>query len=319
MINYNTENNINFYEELYSSLDYDSDNEVNVCQITGNELTEKHVVLECKHAFNYEPLYKEICRQKFVFKTYDLNSLSKADKQKCKDRHADYFIKCPYCRSVQFTILPHYEELGLKQIYGINTLDKTFSNTTTVSHSINNLVPFSMFGVNFSLGQCSHIYSYDSHFCTQSMVAKIPINNTNTNISFCKFHYKSGLKAVDLAEKKKLAEEKKMAAEKNLAERTKLFNEKNKLREAKGLAPLKHLPKLKAEQPLVQAEQPLVQAEQPLVQAEQQNVVLDISPNNNDNTEQLTIGCQAILKSGANKGNKCGNKLPCKRHVSNKY
>jgi len=300
MLNYHTENNINFYDELYNSLDYESDDEEHTCQITGNVLTDKHVVLECKHKFNYEPLYKEICRQKFVFKTYDLNSLSKNDKQKCKDRHVDYFIKCPYCRSVQFTILPYYEELRSKKIYGINTLDKAFSSTAHVSNSTNSITSFSMFGVNFCLGQCAHIYSYDSHFCTQTMVAKIPIPNSNTHISLCKYHYKSGLKAIELAEKKKLAEEKKKEAEKVLSERTKLFNEKNKLREAKGLPPLKHLPKLKVEQ----------------------NIVLDISPNtNNETTEQLTNVCQAILKSGVNKGNKCGSKHVneagfCKRHAS---
>jgi hypothetical protein len=301
MINYNTENNINFYEELYNSLDYESENEEHVCQITGNTLTEKHVVLKCNHKFNYEPLYKEICRQKFVFKTYDANTLSKHEKQQYKELHVDYFIKCPYCRGVQFSILPHYEELGLKQIYGINTLDKIFTESTSLPHVSSSLVPFTLFGVNFGLGQCSYCYSYDLHLCSQPMVSKIP----NTETSFCKFHYKNGLKASEIAEKKKLVEKKKADAAKILAERSNLFNEKNKLREAKGLPPLKHLPKLV----------PLVNAELPLVN---QNIVLDISPNSNN--ENSTNVCQAILKSGANKGNKCGSKYVnelgvCKRHV----
>jgi hypothetical protein len=295
MINYNIENNINFYEQLYNSLDYDSDNEeTNCCQITGDVLTDKHIIMECSHKFNYEPLYKEICRQKFVFKTYDVNSLSKADKQKYKELRADYFIKCPYCRNVQFTILPHYEELGLKRVYGVNTIDKMFGE----SHMKSSVAPFTMFGVNFGLGQCSHSYSYDSQHCNQTMVAKIP----NSNISFCKFHYKNGLKAHELAEKKKMAEEKKKHDDEILAARTKLLNEKNAIRAAKGQPLLKRMPKLEI--------------------GSEQNIVLDISPSENsvvDTAEVAVNVCQAVLKTGANKGNKCGCKLVneqefCKRH-----
>ena len=138
MSKYIIEGNINFQEELYKLLDEDSENEDELCQITGLHLKDKHVTLECKHHFNYDALYNEICKQKFEFKTYDPNTLTKKDLQKCRDSKLDYFIKCPYCRNIQFTILPYYEELELKKIYGINSLDKTLPNTVIMHNPSNN-------------------------------------------------------------------------------------------------------------------------------------------------------------------------------------
>ena len=63
MPNYKIEGNIDFYGSLYSSLDYDSDNEpdtedkTQVCEITGQKLVANFVTLECNHKFNYDALY----------------------------------------------------------------------------------------------------------------------------------------------------------------------------------------------------------------------------------------------------------------------
>ena len=123
--NYTIEGNINFQEELYKLLDEDSEDEDTLCQITSLPLKDKSVTLECKHHFNYDALYNEIHKQKYEFKTYDTHTLTKKELRKYNDSKLDYFIKCPYCRSIQFTILPYYEELGLKKVYGINSLDPT--------------------------------------------------------------------------------------------------------------------------------------------------------------------------------------------------
>ena len=57
-----------FYEELYKSLDTNDDNNSNeVCQITGMPLIDKYVTLECGHKFNYDAIYTEIHKQKFIF------------------------------------------------------------------------------------------------------------------------------------------------------------------------------------------------------------------------------------------------------------
>ena len=135
MTKHKIEGNLNFYDELYKSLDDSDDDETNMCQITGLPLIEKSVILECKHCFNYDALFKEICRQKYDFKTYDTHTLSNKDQQKLRNSGFNYFIKCPYCRNIQFTILPYYEELGLEEKYGINSLDKTLPNSMIVSGS----------------------------------------------------------------------------------------------------------------------------------------------------------------------------------------
>ena len=128
MTNYTIEGNIHFQTELYKLLNEDSDDEDNLCQITGLELIDKYITLECGHKFNYKALYTEICKQRFEFKTYDPNLLTKKDQLKFRESKLDYFIKCPYCRNIQFTVLPYYEELGLTKIYGINSLDKQLTS-----------------------------------------------------------------------------------------------------------------------------------------------------------------------------------------------
>ena len=66
---YNIEGNIDFFAELYKSLD-DEDNQNktaeddNLCLITNQPLTEKYVELNCSHKFNYIPLYNDIYNHK---------------------------------------------------------------------------------------------------------------------------------------------------------------------------------------------------------------------------------------------------------------
>ena len=126
MVKYIIEGGIDFYEELYKSLDEpDADNDIETCQITGLPLEERFVTMECNHKFNYVALYTEIYKQKFVFQTYKFSSLTDSDQLKFKDAKKDYFIKCPYCRSIQFTLLPYYDDSALDKRYGINSLEKT--------------------------------------------------------------------------------------------------------------------------------------------------------------------------------------------------
>jgi hypothetical protein len=304
MTKHKIEGNLNFYDELYKSLDDSDDDEINMCQITGLPLIEKSVTLECNHHFNYDSLYKEICRQKYEFKTYDTHTLSNKDQQKVRSSGFNYFIKCPYCRNIQFTILPYYEELGLEKKYGINSLDTTLpSASTTKTHTYYNdhaNYTFTKYGVMFKKGACGHKYP-TGNLCSEYFVALIP----DTNFSYCKHHYRSELKHHKLLEKKKILDEKnkekqelKNKKEELLNERKKLFEEKNIERVAKGLPPLKHLPVLKKK-----VENVIEQQNQPIPQ---------YVPEENE-------GCHAILKSGPNKGKQCGcKKLEanglCKRH-----
>lgn len=307
MLKYTIEGNINFNEELYKMLDEDSDNEDELCQITGLSLKEKHVILECNHHFNYDALYKEIYKQKYEFKTYDPHTLSKKDLLKFRNSKLDYFIKCPYCRNIQFSILPYYEELGLKQIYGINSLDKTLPNTIILSNSYNNQpkpyygnpnYTFKCFGVLFKSGQCCEKINSFGDTCVHKYTSTIP----NTQLSYCRYHYREGLKTYKMSEKKKIIDAK-LAAKKEkmdkINEKKKLLEEMNAKRESNGMAPLKRLPVIKKK-----VENIVEQQEQQI----QQYIPED-------------VGCIAILKTGINKGKQCGCKKICvnglcKRHSS---
>ena len=241
MAKYQLEGNINFYEELFKSLDNDSDDEDSLCLISGLPLTNNMVCLECKHKFNYEPLYKEICKQKLVYKTYTIDTLTKQLALKFKESCLDYFIKCPYCRNIQFNILPYYEDLGHEKIYGVNSLDKTLPSALVKIGSSHYHPAYSgpyygsddytilMFGTLFKKGQCCENIA-ELCLCNSKYVGTIP----NTNLSYCKYHYKNGLRKFKLSEKKKIADEKNKQKEvlnkqkeEVLNERKKLFDEKN--------------------------------------------------------------------------------------------
>jgi len=119
MTKYSIEENIDFYAELYKSLD-DSDmnkNESteendNVCLITNLPLTENHVKLECGHKFNYVPLFKDLVIRK--------NKLASMDTQILKVNE----IRCPYCRNKETNLLPYYENAGVEKIHGVNFIDE---------------------------------------------------------------------------------------------------------------------------------------------------------------------------------------------------
>lgn len=296
MSKYTIEGNVNFQEELYKLLDEDSDDETLVCQITGLPLKDNCVTLECKHHFNYEALYKEINRQKYYFRTYDVKTLSTTNLQKFNDSQLDYFIKCPYCRNIQFTILPYYEDLGLKQIYGINSLDKTLPNTMLINNqtkSYNSITPsydpnytFTLYKSIFKFGKCCYKTTFGDK-CMSKYVCIIP----NTESTYCVKHYKEKMNEVKFAAKKE--------KEKNNNERKKQLEEKNAEREAKGLTLLKRLPlpKKKVEN---------------IIEHQVDQIQLYVP-------EEDSL-CNAILKSGLNKGKKCGCKKIeknglCKRHI----
>ena len=293
---YKIEGDINFYDTLLQSLDEDSDDEELMCKISGSPLNKYTVTLECNHKFNYDALYKEICRQKFDFKTYDIYLLSKKEQLKMRDLKVDYFIKCPYCRSAQFNILPYYEELGLEKIYGVNVLERKYSNYN-YKISVSDDYEVTYYGITFKKGNCCE--SENNFVCKSKYVAFIP----NTELSYCTFHYKSALKKYKLQEKQKKLEEKKKQKEDILVARQKLLEEKNVQRAEKGLPPLKTLPRIK---PVIEN---VISQGQPIGQ---------YVPDTED-VKQIETGCKMILKTGPNKGKICGCKKIykdelCKRH-----
>lgn len=290
MSKYIIEGNINFQTELYKLLDEDSDDEENLCQITGLPLTDKYITLECKHKFNYSALYKEIYKQKCIFNTYNPNILTKKQLLKIRELNIDYFLKCPYCRNIQFTILPYYEELGLEEIYGINSINEELiddeycddnNNPTIIQPNID--YKFEMYGVCFKFGDCCEKLNNFGDLCKSYYSTTIP----NTELSYCRYHYKKGLNKYKQSEKLKLQEIKmglKKEKENKLIENNKLLEALNIERELKGLSKLKRIP-LKNR-----------------IKNNNINVIQSYVP------EKEMLVCKAILKTGLNKGNVCGCK-----------
>jgi hypothetical protein len=125
MAKYVFEGGIDFYNELYNSLDDDSnvnENPVETCLITGEPLDQFHFTMDCNHKFNYAPLYKDLLNFK--------NKLSYMEIAKFKNNE----IRCPYCRKKQTNLLPYHEELGLAKVNGINDwkLEKEKEKVETV-------------------------------------------------------------------------------------------------------------------------------------------------------------------------------------------
>lgn len=107
MTNYIIEDDIDFFEELNS--DNNLFNE-NVCLISNESLNETSITLPCNHSFNYIPLYKEVCRQKYKFNSLEIKRLS------------NYEMKCPYCREVMNYILPFIPGLpGVDRLKFVNS------------------------------------------------------------------------------------------------------------------------------------------------------------------------------------------------------
>lgn len=232
MPDYKIEGDINFYDSLYNSLDYDSENEdekskKQICEISGQELKDRFVKLECNHTFNYDALYTEICKQKFDFQTYTMDTMSKKDMQTIRDKKIDFFIKCPYCRNVQFTLLPYYDDLPFAKKYGVNTDDPDFKVIKTFSsYNVSANHTFILYGYQFSKGTCckTNLINGKNVPCWQKYTTPI-IAPDNTTKELCTIHVRPEVKEFKLQIKKKIMEEKMLAKEQ--AKVLKALNKKN--------------------------------------------------------------------------------------------
>jgi hypothetical protein len=304
MSNYKIEGNIDFYKELYESLDNNSDDETKdeqkkVCLITGSDLTDKFVTLECSHTFNYITLYTEICKQKFEFQSYTSDVLSNTDFKKMKNSNIDYYIKCPYCRKIQFTLLPYYEELELPKKYGVNTNDTDYRVIRTsyhdrcpslsISNGSNGSYVFNVYGHTFKKGTCCKFSIVNNKQIPCYNIYSTQITAPDGTIkTFCPNHVKEAVKKYKIEIQTKKLEEKMKAKELKQKEK----EEKLKAKEINQ--------KEKEEIKLAKQAQKLEKDE--------------------SEPKQLCVGCNIILKSGPRKGSECGNKIHennmCKRHYT---
>ena len=209
MSNYIIEGNFDFYKELYESLD-DSDNNNNideisaqVCLISNAPLTKHFVELECKHKFNYVPLFKDLVNHKTKFSTLDTHRLKVNE------------IRCPYCRNKQGNVLPYIEEIGLPKEHGVNWINMDLMSTSNV--------------IDLKLGQCCW---GNGNECSAIHV----LTNGSTNLDYCYYHYKLTARKLQMAQKLKIKlEAKALAAQQKAEEKQKKLDAKNEAKAAKAL------------------------------------------------------------------------------------
>jgi hypothetical protein len=291
MEKYTIEGNVNFYDELYKSLDVEEEleDDTHICLITHLPLTDKHVVMECGHKFNYMPIYYDIVNHKKIFNGME-GSHGKL--------HITQ-IRCPYCRKKQCTLLPYYEELGLAKVNGVNFYEPSQTHTHDnqgepcayifPNEHFNPNMPESIENSKYS--KCSH------HYASQIQLYNYfdelqPITYGDTQ-AYCYYHKKLMIKHYKAKEKQKEKDEAKAA----------------KLKAKKDIKVAKELEKQQAKEEKQKMKEEMKSSKKISLE----NVVLGPS-----NVLQLNEGCIAVLKSGPNKGTLCGCKIKsenmCFRH-----
>lgn len=331
MVKYIIEGGINFYEELYKSLDSNEANinetneinkepTLNVCQITGLPLEPDYVTLECSHKFNYGALYTEICTQKYIFKSYGVSSLTNSDFKKFKESGNNYYIKCPYCRSIQFTLLPSCPYNKYKPKYGINTLEKTKEDDIfliKIPQELNHT--YTVYGFTFQQHQgicCNSVIGMKNNtpiYCQNSYTSIVNFMNK----SFCSGHIRGeiGKHKKKMREQETIQKKEKRIMEKAL-KKMKMMEEreaKEKIREQLKQEKLEQKNKIKktvkniVKNTVVSQSINIGDFNEPLESVEKVEKV-----------EQALNKCPAILKSGAKKGQQCGSNIKqngfCLRH-----
>lgn len=296
MPKYNIEGDINFYNELYKLLDESNDdlqNDENQCKITGMPLTEHHVVLECGHKFNYVPLYDEIYKQKYHFKTYLITDLISSLQKKFKEFNTDYYIRCPYCRDIQKTLLPYVPELREKLVYGLNSDDTSLPDKQTAIYVP---VPYAYkykgyTFVSTSEHQCCHIYDTTGNQCTST---KLTLFDAAKHKYYCASHITQAINAKREELKKQREELKKQKQEEKQKQiEMKLLTQEQKKKEREAEKANKLAEKEKKQSVTANTKK-----------QEQEQANAKTKPVIPESLEQLV--CPAILKSGPNKGQKCG-------------
>jgi hypothetical protein len=294
MNKYNIEGGIDFFNELYKSLDLnDNDNDNSVCLITNEPLKDRYITLKCNHKFNYIPLFNDIYNHKLKFNNLEgINS-----------RLSSNEIRCPYCRKKQEGVLPYYEDLVLKKVNGVNFYDpnlkqKSYSNHTShkceykwINQNYDPTKPESKTNSKYLNQHCGH-YHGTKILLYNKLNPSEPITYGDTNY-YCYTHKREMIKKYKLQQKEKEKEEKKQA--KILEKQTKLLEKQNaKIKEKEEKQKAKTWKKNQITE----------------------NVVLGPSIIENQTTN--ISGCVQILKTGLKKGTPCGCKIVsenmCKRH-----
>ena len=173
---------IYFYKCLANDTESDTDdiNSHGTCMISQTPLSREHVTLECGHKFNYDAIFNDIYNHKKQFHELETSRLKGTQ------------IRCPYCRNIQNSLLPHLP--GKKMVCGVNMIvDITREQAAHMKQP-------SMYWLNyrqFARGYCCHNVDNISELgnsvtevtCSDTMV----IYNDVDERVYCKTHLKEKL------------------------------------------------------------------------------------------------------------------------------
>ena len=199
---YKIEGGVDFFAELYKSLDQDDVEENNMCLITNKPLVDKYVELTCGHKFNYIPLYKDIYNHKKKFNYMEAtNGTLKSNE-----------IRCPYCRQKQVGLLPYYENIGVKKTGGVNFIDETVTTYNSPFVGKCEYVTKTSYTkeVIDELSNKQVIQCYSEIVCCSTYVSKLDCNNK----TYCYSHKKQMIKDIANENKQKAKDEAKLEKQK---------------------------------------------------------------------------------------------------------
>jgi hypothetical protein len=311
MDKYDIEGGIDFFSELYKSLDETSDDDApndTACLITEQPLAEFYVTMKCGHKFNYKPLYLDIKNHKQKFNNLESSS----------GRLGHNELRCPYCRNKETGVLPYHEELGLPKVHGINFIDPNYKPLNTSSMHKHFLSPCEFLTPNMHFDpsgseivesshdidanckfyKCGHLGSQINSYAGIS-----PMENFGDEKHYCWSHKKQVIKKYkrDLILK---------AKEEVKAKKMQIKEELKQLKEAEKQKIKDDKQKAKDEKKNARAKKPKSAVENLVLGP----VVIGGASESND----VVVGCIEILKAGARKGQACGGKILednlCKRH-----
>ena len=299
---YNIEGNIDFFSELYKSLDdEDNQNKIesdnNLCLITNQPLTDKFVELNCSHKFNYIPLFNDIYNHKKKFNNMEGTATSLNVNE----------IRCPYCRKKQLGVLPYYSELISTKTVGVNFYDTTVEQTK--SNSYNN--PYSFGKCEFIMPPSITNLNTVNGCCHNTYVTKMSYDNK----TYCWSHNRLMSKKF---EKEKKENEKEAQKKLKQEAKQKEKDEKNKIKEDEKL-------KKASEKLLKKSNSKGKKIYLSIIDEEGENIVISSTSQLESQIQSINEGCIQIIKTGTNKGNPCGltvlNDCLCKRHynLKNKF
>jgi hypothetical protein len=156
-----------------------------------------------------------------------MDMLSKKDIQTIRDKKIEYFIKCPYCRNIQFTLLPYYDDLSFAKKYGVNTDDPDFRVIKTSSYNVSANHTFTLYGYQFSKGTCckTNLINGKNIPCWQKYTTPIVAPDNSTK-ELCTIHVRPEVKEYKLQIKKKIMEEKMLAKQQAKELKAKALEEK---------------------------------------------------------------------------------------------